>query len=762
MQTWIFGGKMIYVDRSRVPMPFELSPLSIGGAELLEAKAYFLHRKDRQGRFKFQALGLPPVRNALRDLFFNKCAYCESHLSIVAGDVETYRPKGAVSESALHRGYWWLAVDWANLLIACPDCNRPRRHTDDDDNRAVSGKGNRFPLLDESARCLGPQDDLSREKPLLLNPCVDDPDEHLIFDWGGLVASDTLRGQTTIAVLGLNRRGLVEARAREAKLFRLLLEQASRGVKNIPAAGIASTKEFEEELRSIKYGMAQYAGMKRQLLRMAQHDLKFFGDSDKAAISNARLNRARKSLQKFELSQSSYTLSNEAGRKIARSQKRLVEYVSLRNFKGLRDIEISVVSKGGGAGWLMLLGENSTGKSSVLQAIALCLTGADYFATLVTDGRILPKDLINSRARRSVVTVKLSGFIAPHRMTISDSGATFENPSEKSASVTVFSDGKVKVVGDKEARNGQLVLLGYGATRLLPFKRPQQYGLDFARIDNLFDPFLPLFDADKWLSNLEQIPFDRVALILKDLMSLDDSARLHRKQTKVYVRSHGDNAPIKRLSDGFQSVVAMTVDILEVAMRLWGNSETAEGIVLLDEIGAHLHPSWKMQIVSSLRRAFPGMQFIATTHDPLCLRGLTEGEVVVMNRNKEGRIVPITDLPSPADFRVDQLLTSEFFGLNSTVDPETEILFDRYYALLAMRDRTLEQQGELEQLQQVLRDRRYVGDTLREQLMFEAIDKVVAEHLVTGSFSMPEMKLEAAKELADMWDSAVSSLEGKR
>ena len=50
--------------------------------------------------------------------------------------------------------------------------------------------------------------------------------------------------------------------------------------------------------------------------------------------------------------------------------------------------------------------------------------------------------------------------------------------------------------------------------------------------------------------------------------------------------------------------------------------------MLLDEIDTHLHPTWKMQIVRGLRQMMPAMQFITPTHEPLCLRGLEEGEVV--------------------------------------------------------------------------------------------------------------------------------------
>ncbi|MBO7832514.1 AAA family ATPase [Burkholderia pseudomallei] len=762
---------MIYVDRSRVPMPSVFGPAGPAEEERRKAEAFYLSHRDRQRRFEFRVYRTPEVRLALDDLFHKKCAYCETPFVSTPGDVEMFRPKSAVAENASHPGYWWLATEWSNLLISCPDCNRRRSHTDDVGDKIFSGKANRFPLVDESVRAFGPEDSLERESPLLLDPCRDDPNEHLVFDWNGRVASDTPRGQTTIAVLGLNRQALLEARAREAKSFQALVARASMDSRRAnDEEQSASLREMTEELSAQTESSAPYAGMKRQLLRSSLSEsfaagipeLPLGWDQEKATVSKARRARAQKSLRDFEVLQSSYSLSDEAGRKLARSQQRTVERISLRHFKGVRHVDIDLVAEGSPGGWLMLLGENSTGKSSLLQAIALCIAGADYFAELVKDGRLIPKDLVNSRARRAVVTVKLAGFVDAHQMTVTASGASFKRPSGKTAEVVISDRGRVDVSGEDEARQGQLVLLGYGATRLLPRKDLPRYGQEFARIDNLFDAFLPLLDADRWLSRLKRKEFDGVALVLKDLLALEDDARMHRKLSRVYVRRHGDSAPVQRLSDGFQSVVAMSVDILEVATRLWGNPETAQGIVLLDEIGAHLHPTWKMRIVTSLRRAFPGMQFIATTHDPLCLRGLTKGEVVVMRRDEAARIEPVTDLPSPGDFRVDQLLTSEFFGLNSTVDPETEEIFDRYYALLALSERTPEQIEELERLQCELRDRRYVGDTLRDQLTFEAVDKVIAQHRAVGNLSMPDMKQAAADELAQLWKEVMAGLDGSR
>jgi predicted ATP-binding protein involved in virulence len=185
--------------------------------------------------------------------------------------------------------------------------------------------------------------------------------------------------------------------------------------------------------------------------------------------------------------------------------------------------------------------------------------------------------------------------------------------------------------------------------------------------------------------------------------------------------------PLAQLSQGYQSVLALVVDIMADMHPIWPTMEVAEGIVLLDEIGAHLHPRWNMRIVGSLRKVFPRIQFLATTHNPLCLRELYDDEVVVLRRSGRKEIEAITDLPPVAGLRADQLLTSEYFGLQSTMDPDIEVKLNEYYRLLAVRQRSEAQDKRLQELKTQLEELDLMGETRRERLMLEAIDQMLAE-----------------------------------
>jgi predicted ATP-binding protein involved in virulence len=183
----------------------------------------------------------------------------------------------------------------------------------------------------------------------------------------------------------------------------------------------------------------------------------------------------------------------------------------------------------------------------------------------------------------------------------------------------------------------------------------------------------------------------------------------------------GVPVPIERLSEGYRSIFAMVVDITRELMRDFRYLEDAEAIVLIDEIDTHLHPRWKMRVMGALRRALPRVQFVVTTHDPLCLRGMEDGEVIVLQRGEVGQIISLPNLPSIKGMRADQLLTSDFFGLSSTIDPETELDVARFVE--AVGDLPAARVEEANRLVRQL----VLGDNAVEQVVQEALARFLSE-----------------------------------
>ena len=92
------------------------------------------------------------------------------------------------------------------------------------------------------------------------------------------------------------------------------------------------------------------------------------------------------------------------------------------------------------------------------------------------------------------------------------------------------------------------------------------------------------------------------------------------------------------LSHGYQSTIAWIADLIGHVMLEASEPIAAaqiEGVVLVDEIDLYLHPTWQATLIGALRRIFPKVQFVVTTHSPVLLASLSPEEIVVVDHNPE-------------------------------------------------------------------------------------------------------------------------------
>lgn len=181
------------------------------------------------------------VHAALARIFRRKCAYCEARDNSM--EIEHFRPKARVEEEPTHDGYYWLAYAWANLLPACAACNKRLR---DAGVYPAKGKGNQFPLLAGSPRAFAPSDDLAAEQRLLLDPCSDEPDDHLRLQPTGGLEGLSDRGKTSIEVYHL-------AQSTKEMRRKMVLDQLIR----------AHRRRDVEELRIVLSDEGEFCGLLR-------------------------------------------------------------------------------------------------------------------------------------------------------------------------------------------------------------------------------------------------------------------------------------------------------------------------------------------------------------------------------------------------------------------------------------------------------------------------------------------------------------------
>jgi uncharacterized protein (TIGR02646 family) len=706
---------MIYVRRNK-EVPHALRSKPAAAARKGAADFYARPRAERtQERHSFQEELWRKVAQDLRRLFRGKCAFCEKRFSKSETVVVShFRPTGhakQVGGTSSPDHYWWLAYEYDNLYPACAECHRH--------------KGTIFPVKGQRAAEGQVGADLRREPALLLDPCNDNPQEFLYFLTDGRVlaagkgrnpVARTERANVTIDVLGLNRQELVKGRASAMEeVAAACVAVAGRRPRLLAGTG-APMSHPAARVKRLLAPWLPFGAARRQAARDALMDMGGYGEQIISLVPE---------------------LSLAAGESVAyvpapRRRKRRTAYVRglrIANFKTIgrlalvfRDPPMEAATEIPLTSWRAFVGENGAGKSSVLQALALALAGEYHVRnTIINWGKILRRPRgRRKRPREGFVKVVLS------------TGDTIE--LRFNSTKGWFKSG---------AEGALTTLRAYGPTRNLPNTTAaaswKSVG-SMVRIINLFDPYSPLCSAEGWIAGLSNDRFEAVALALKDLMRLERNDRIRRQIRRdpeysgrllVPIFDIGNSSNrLDELSDGYQSMIALAVDIMAGLSKKTTDFQAEPGIVMIDELGHHLHPTWRMQVVDSLRRTFPRIQFVITTHDPLCLRGLEVGEIAVLRREGSKVTAQIVN-ESIAHLRADQLLTSPLFNLAGTRDPKlmqtSERDERRYDALFLKARRSASEESEFQRLRAAIVQRTAAGETPADRFVEQAVRRAIGE-----------------------------------
>jgi hypothetical protein len=452
--------------------------------------------------------------------------------------------------------------------------------------------------------------------------------------------------------------------------------------------------------------------------------------------------------------------------------------LTVKQLKCFDSLEIDFPGENGDySGWIVLLGGNGTGKSTLLQAMALALLG-----DVATHQLIMPRGQVRQGADHALVTAEIvrgdadAAVGQPRRTPYSPrlaitgeaevelQGQTFTAPQ-----VVLLNEGQERnglVRGPYDARKSGWFSCGYG-----PFRRmsggaenaalTHSPGRD-ARMASLFQESVALTKWERWLTSLYSrandpslpehndcvadlaVVMDLVNTLLGGRVQIDT---INSKEV-LFSAPGGAVVTVPQLSDGYRSFLALVLDILrhlqesvqglgdviDHRRKLGFLSVNVEGVVLIDEADAHLHPLWQRQLGRRLREVFPKVQFIVTSHSPFIAQTASDRGLFVLRQGEDGGAVRLSQPePSVKGWRVEQILLSPLFGLAETRDEETEKLLASYHALAAKKRweaLSPAEQQELTAIEVQLGERLTgPGDTLAERKRDEEMSRYVDETL---------------------------------
>lgn len=357
-----------------------------------------------------------------------------------------------------------------------------------------------------------------------------------------------------------------------------------------------------------------------------------------------------------------------------------IKSVKLRSFKCFRDAEINLRnSKGEISQWTVLLGNNNTGKTNLLKAIAdlrpkmLKSTNGDG----VDELSYVPAAFYS---RKNQIELDNAKDVTGVQSEITDDET--ENWEYLNGLWTIGNFSPEK----------KFLIFGYGVTRY-----PSSTSLSDTRSENcesLFNPDKRLVNIEEWLMQLDyaskngkkeadQLLNSIRTIVCGQLFPEIQDFRFESTDefhNFVMFKTADGWFRYTQLGFGYQSTLAWIIDLCK---KMFDNYPTSENplhegaIVLIDEIDLHLHPKWQRDIIPYLSKAFPKIQFIVTTHSPLVVQSMEDVNLYILTRSEDKVTIEKSEVTNFVGWSVEEILRHT---MRMSDDIYSDV-YQRYYEL---------------------------------------------------------------------------------
>ncbi len=424
-----------------------------------------------------------------------------------------------------------------------------------------------------------------------------------------------------------------------------------------------------------------------------------------------------------------------------------ISKICLKRIKCFEDIEIDLNSDFEPRKWCVILGDNGVGKTTLLRCIAMGLCEASSFTSLMSE---LYGDLIRRKEPDAVIKIEFKSD-----NNINDPTYFIETTIKRTSSG--YNEISQKTYPEPFPWDNVFVC-GYGAARRAYGTRDyDEYGTTEA--------VLTLFNYDIQLQNPElilrrmkdhkNIKLERILNWFDNILMLPEGSVQLGMGGITISGPWGKDMPLGATGDGYQSTLTWVADFLGWLFFFESTlPANIKGMILIDEIEQHLHPKWQRAIIKLLKEQFPTVQFIVTTHAPLCVVGTTdlkddECRIIILEQIKEGIVSEYVGAP-PRGKRVDQILTSYLFGLDTSSDNKTKEEIGRYYTLISKENRTENDKEEIIRLRNILTLKLGTEETELEQVVRKGIVHYLEQNPVISKLEPHIVNFEIKRQLKEL------------
>jgi predicted ATPase len=348
--------------------------------------------------------------------------------------------------------------------------------------------------------------------------------------------------------------------------------------------------------------------------------------------------------------------------------------VEINNIRSITHFEMTFDKP---AGWHVLIGDNGSGKTSIMRSISLALIDVEQ----IHASRQSSDDWLNKSSSIGNIKIdiyqdkkydgekeqahlldKLYSYLSFVR--ISEGAMEYTNrvvEAKPNSVLLAYHLGNGTEEIYKYWGNHGWFSVGYGPFRRFAGGSPENEKLfkSYPQLGahlSMFGEDVALTEILKWLKDLDYLRLKEKesrngqdnTIIYENLIKfINESELLPHKVTiegidtegVIFKDGNGNKIPIVQLSDGYRSILSLTFELIRQLVRVYGAKEVFQdiekgtmqiplpGVVLIDEIDAHLHPTWQTRIGQWFTKYFPNIQFIVTTHSPLVCRACENGSI---------------------------------------------------------------------------------------------------------------------------------------
>ena len=194
--------------------------------------------------------------------------------------------------------------------------------------------------------------------------------------------------------------------------------------------------------------------------------------------------------------------------------------------------------------------------------------------------------------------------------------------------------------------------------------------------------------------------------------------------------------PLNNLSQGTQSIIQWLAHLVIGYAEYYDFPDDLSdkpGVVIIDEIDAHLHPSWQRRIIPTLTKHFPNLQIFCSTHSPLMLAGLKAGQIQLLRRDDDGRVTVSRNDDDIIGWSADETLRY-ILDMPNTTDLQTEGRLNRLQELRFKDNRSPAEEAEFQELRHTINQDLVSGPAAAQIERFaEGMRKALAKNTETAT-----------------------------